>query len=258
MGCGKGPGDQVRNREGVYYQEMEEKTIEQKYNPMAQYTRSLLLYHDRIYTSYVRIFDTEKANLKLDSILGKELSTVKGNHGVFWSIDGEELSEVTTEGTLYQIKGYDDSFRVGIYYEISMPLSDTYCYLAIFEQLNGLTLHEGKELFEERFHLEEAVCIKGMGKNEGSGRELPVESMEVKEFLAALYEGVFLEATGAEYAALKPEESCTLSLYDPNHFVTDIRVYADGYVVLERSSENIFFIKAEASKCKTIVEMFSD
>lgn len=258
ISCGISPGDPAQDREGVYYKEIGEKTIGQKYNSMAQYTYSMLLYNDRIYTSYVRYFDTEKENLRLDDIVGNELTTVKGNYSVFWSISGKELSEINTEGILYQIKGYDEAFRVGIYYELSMPLSDTYCYLLIFEQLNGLTLREGKELFEERLHLEEAVRLEGMGKEESSRCELPIESTEVKEFLEALYNGSFLDATGAEYAALDQKAGCTLSFYDQNNLVTDIRIYEDGYVVLERGSENIFFIEAEASKCKNIMALIPD
>lgn len=259
VSCGKSPDDYEQDREGIYYQEIGKKTIGQKYNSMAQYTRRLLLYNDRIYSSYVSSFSTgsfgtEREDLHLDDILGNELTTVKGNHSVFWSADGKKLSEVTTEGILYQVKGYDEDFRVGIYYEISMPFSDPYCYLAIFEQLNGLTLHEGRELFEERLHLGETVRIEGMGKSESSKCELAIDSTEVKEFLEALYEGVFVDSTGA----LNTKESCALSFYDPNNLVTNIRVYADGYVVMDRNSENIFFIKVEASKCRNIVELVSD
>lgn len=257
-GCGKNPGDYQQDGEGVYYQKISEKEIGVKYNSLAQYTRSLLYYKDRIYTSNQRYSDTDQENLHLGDILGNELAVIKGNHGVFWSPDEEKLSEITGEGTVYQVKGYDESFCVAVYYEIPMPLSETVCQLIIFEQLNDLTLRHGKELFEERLHLEEAVRIEGTWEKADSKCELSIESAEVREFLEALYDGIFLDVAGEEYPALKQEESGILSFYAPNSLITDIRVYEEGYVTMERGAENVFCIKVDGAKCKSIMDILSD
>jgi hypothetical protein len=93
-------------------------------------------------------------------MLGDELGTVSGKHTVYWSTDSEELSECTTEGIIYQVKGYDETFRVAIYSEVkTTPLSDTVYHLIVFDCINDVTMNTGKDLFEERLQLGEARII---------------------------------------------------------------------------------------------------
>ena len=65
-----------------------------------------------------------------------QILKISGNHGAYWSEDGQELFEVTCEGTIYELKGYDSSFRVALYYETPNVMKDGIVYhLYIFLQL---------------------------------------------------------------------------------------------------------------------------
>lgn len=108
----------------VYYSSVNEKEIGQVYNPLASYSYGLLHYNGNLYTTSYSDTSEIKEDLQMNAILGDEIATISGNHGVFWSTVGDELSETTVEGTLYQVKGYDAQFRVGIYYETTMPSED--------------------------------------------------------------------------------------------------------------------------------------
>lgn len=254
VGCKGKISDNTEDSKGVYYQKIDEKEIGQRYNALASYAYGLLHYDDKMYTSALHYSSTEKSTLNLDSILGEEIETVLGNHGVFWSTEGEELSEVTYEGRIYQIKGYDEAFRIGIYYETSMPLADTYYHLIIFEHLNDVTLHKGSELFDDRLHLSEAVWVEGAMEEKDLQCQLSAEDTTVKEFLAALYEGTFLDPAEEAYPTLDSAHAYTLSFYDPIGLFTNIMVYKEGYVSMEQAGEKALILKADAQKCKNIIE----
>ncbi len=254
VGCKGKISDNTEDSKGVYYQKIDEKEIGQRYNALASYIYGLLHYDDKIYTSSLHYSSTEKGTLDLNSILGDEIETVLGNHGVFWSTDGEELSEVTYEGRIYQIKGYDEAFRIGIYYEISMPLADTYYHLIIFEHLNDVTLRKGSELFDDRLHLSEAVWVEGAMDEKGFQCQLSAEDTTVKEFLAAMYDGTFLDPADEAYPTLDSTHAYTLSFYDSIGLVTNIMVYKEGYVSMEQAGEEALILKADAQKCKNIIE----
>lgn len=241
---------------GIYYPKIDEKEIGRTYNG-GLYSNMLLYYDGRIYTSVEHYTSADKSALVLNSILGDELGEVSGNHRIYWSSENERLAQVTEEGTLYRIKDYDESFCVGVYYESSMPLADTYYCLAVFQQLNDITLEEGRELFDERFHFDQAVRIVGRLPREGLLCGLPPEDTAVKEFIAALNEGVFLDPAKREYQSLDPEEAYTLSFYDTVGMVTDIAVYESGYVTME-SGGGVFVLRVDADRCKEIIDRIED
>lgn len=218
------------------------------------FTYSLLYYDGRMYTSVEHFSSTDQGSLKLDNILGEELGTISGNHDQYWSSEGERLVEITGEGTLYRIKGYDESFCVGIHYERVLPSTETCCFLLVFEQLNGITLEKGRELFGERLHFDEAVRIEGRPEKAEALIELSPEDGTVTDFLAALNEGVFIDFADEECPNFKPEEAYTMSFYDTAGMVREIKVYESGYVTMEHKGTDPFVLKTEEKQCKAIID----
>jgi hypothetical protein len=217
--------------DGVYYSKIDESEIGQIYRNNALYIGAKLHYNDKIYTSSWEQSSTDQNDLNPDTMLGDELGTVSGNHTVYWSTDSEELSECTTEGVIYQVKGYDETFRVAIYSEVKItPLSDTVYHLIVFDCLNDVTMNTGKDLFEERLHLGEAISVNCVSPEGGDGESFPEDQETVDEFLDALYAGTFLSPEDESYPTLDPAQAYTLSFMNQNGMVDELRVYEEGYV----------------------------
>jgi hypothetical protein len=243
-GCG--------NSGGVYYPQMDESNVGQIYRDNALYIGAQLHYNDKMYTSSHTQSSTDQNDLWLDTVLGDELGTVSGNHTVYWSTNSEELSECTTEGVIYQVKGYDENFRVAVYSEVkTTPLSDTVYYLSVFDCLNDVTMNTGKDLFEERLHLGEAISVNCVPPEDQDDECFPEDQETVDEFLAALYEGTFLDPEDETCTALDPSQAYTLSFVNQNGIEDELRVYEDGYVQYVFSWAN-YIVKIDPETLKEI------
>ena len=210
--------------------------------------------NDQIYTSALYYSATEKEDLADDIILGDEIGNVFGNHWQFWSVDEALLLESTCEGKLYRINGYDENFRIALYHEISMPFMETSYHVVVFEHLNDITLKKGSELYEDRFHLSEAVTVRGEMKEEEVLCELSTEEETIKEFLDAMNKGVFWDKLDEEYLSLDSYQGYPLSFYDSMGLATSIMVYKEGYVSMEQRLRDAFVLKMDEQQCKNIIE----
>lgn len=215
-----------KKAQGVYYSKISEKDISQKYQSGACYRCSLLHYDGKMYTSCYTAGTEDKGELLLESVLGDEIGKVYGNHLVYWSTDGGELSESTLEGTLYRMNGYGEDFRVALYCESQMPYADTTYHLLVFEHLNDITLEKGSELFRERMHLDQAVKVDG-----------EPDGFSAAEFLEALNNGTFIDPEDAAYPALDNLPSYELTFWEPTGLSDRITVYEDGYVSYQSGGE---------------------
>ena len=242
---------------GVYYQKISEYEVGQVYNSMALYMCELLYYNGKIYTSTMHYRETEKEDLDCDTILGDEIGNVFGNHYVFWATDEDKLAANTGEGKIYQINGYDEDFRIAVYYEAyheTLLPPETSYNVVVFERLNDITLHRGDELFEDRLHLSESATVRSDTKEEGVWNELSAEDAAIKEFLDAMNDGVFLNTQDEEYLSLGSLQGYPLSFCDSLGLVTKIMVYEEGYVSMEQRGGKAFVLKMDADKCESILE----
>ncbi|PIC98032.1 hypothetical protein [Sporosarcina sp. P29] len=100
----------------------------------------LFVYNGKIYTqTNTKINDTDAKALK-----DEKLGTTKGNIDE-WSKqkdDDEELASTIGEMDVYSVKGYDKDFRLMVYQR-----QDGNHYAEFFENLNGLTISSGKDVF---------------------------------------------------------------------------------------------------------------
>ena len=114
----------------------------------------LVVYKGRIYTQAGDYFGEDAK--PLEALVGAHLGTAKGNLNE-WSSQDEYATEFasTVPGEVYAVNGYDDGFRICIRGEIAYDEQDPVVWIQFFDCLNGVTLHTGKNLFEDRLHLSE-------------------------------------------------------------------------------------------------------
>ncbi len=231
----------------------ERAVVGRVYNAMELLAYSSLLYGDQIYTSTHTYTVSNPAKLSAKDALGKELASVAGNHEIYWSTDGEDLAEVTSEWTLYQVKGYDESFRVAIYYETGETAKETTYCLKIFGNLNCITLHEGGELFEDLLHLSDAASVTGTAGQDAEEQDL-TGSAVVEEFLTAICESTELTSLQDAEIEWDADEVYTLSFSDPYGITTDIMTYEDGYAVVEFYAGTGLVVKIDEGIYEKIVK----
>lgn len=100
----------------------------------------LIIYNGKIYTQTRTEIDAEDAK----ALLGEKLGTTKGTIDE-WSKQeeyDEELASTIGKADVYAVKGYDKDFRVMTYEE-----SEGKFYATFYESLNGITVHDGKDVF---------------------------------------------------------------------------------------------------------------
>ncbi len=234
--------------QGVYYECIGENEIGLPYNSMAMYGYSSLYYDDRIYISSI----CDGYNIPTD-VFGDEIKTVYGNRDVYWSDEEDKLDEITCEGTLYQVKGYDDNFRVAVYYNLSNSEDSDNYLVRIYDNLSGITLYSGGEMFDEKFHLSDSVNIEAGRYGAEERRVLSMEDEKVKSFLNALYDGLFMDPKAEDYPKLDIEEAYILSFRDANGLPADIAVYKEGYISFIDRGLDKMIVKADASACENII-----
>lgn len=241
--------------DSVYLEKIDESAVGGVYNPQASYSCRLLHYDNQIYTSSLVYDSTDKDELPLDDVLEDSLATVSGNHGVYWSEDGSELTEVTSEGTLYSVKGYDGAFRVAIYYENEIG-TDTFYYLVVFDHFNDIYVKNGSDVFSDLLQLSEAVRVEGVLYGEETSIDLTGETA-VEEFLTALYDGKVLDASEDAYSVYGQSPSYVLSFYDSNGLATELIVYEKGYVAMEYNGNTALIVKVDGEKCEALMDNLS-
>lgn len=108
----------TEQQKGIYYSALNPKEIGLKYDKMAQYGYSSLLYRNKIYTCDIRNekqYSEKEFRKKFSKIL--PAGKVYDNNGVYAAQDSSKLYQTTREGILFHLKEYQKDYRVGIYYQ---------------------------------------------------------------------------------------------------------------------------------------------
>ena len=138
--------------EGVYIPAIElEEPSEGK---IARSMVGLVVYRGRIYTQAEDYFGEDAK--PIEPLVGDRIGTAKGNINE-WSSQDEYATELasTVVGEVYTVKGYDDGFRICIRDGFEDENGEPVVWIQFFDCLNGVTLHSGKDLFEDRLQLRE-------------------------------------------------------------------------------------------------------
>ncbi|MBO5283455.1 MAG: hypothetical protein J6B43_10085 [Lachnospiraceae bacterium] len=221
----------------IYYPGISRTTLKHVYNYMASYAYNLLYYDGSVYTSFYINSVQDRSEIPMENVAGRELAKVYGNHEIYWSVDENDLANSTLIGTIYSVNGYDEDFRVCIYYEKTWP--QTVYGLQIFEKLNDITLCKGSELYQDRLHLDQAVAVYDADNHNFSLTEQPLV-----EFMEALFDGPFMEADADICSVIDHSEAKALYFEDALGLITQIDIYSEGYVVM-RKHEDLFVVQID-------------
>lgn len=236
------------------------------------------LYYGDVVFDNIAAYNAKKKEELPWELLGEEIKIAYSNHGEYWS-EREELLECTGNGTLYRVKGYEDTYRVALVYEQNrrkddftgisnmMMMGDSYgrstvyepitvqsvigeakeeeiqpgkttYHMVICEHVNGLWYHEGRELFQQRMHLENSVAVNGMSMEE----EL------LWTFLAELNAATFTSVTTR--GSLDYE---TIIFKDALGLKHSLRLNEEGYVKVEAGSTTLI-VKIDEEISQRVME----
>lgn len=115
---------------------------------------SLVVYQGRIYTQTER-FRAKKKAIPED-IIGEYIGEAVGSLDE-WSSQDEYATELASvcEGSVYTVNGYDREYRLCIVTHDQNENGAEDACIHFLENLNGITLEKGKDLYGERLHVKE-------------------------------------------------------------------------------------------------------
>lgn len=241
---------------GVYYKKIDDSIVEYRYNPMVCYAWTTLYYDGKIYTSSASALMNEssenKEDLNLDEVLGEELGTVYGNHGIYWATDKDKLREVTHETKLYKVKNYDPAFCVGIYYEIETLGGDIIYHIDIFEHLNDIYLDKGVDLYTTRYNIDTATEVEIYGAEHEYINTLSCSDDKITNLLTKIAEASFISTADEACPKLDGYDAKLLFKYD-NGLGVETFIYSEGYMAMKKYGE-IYVLHVGEDVCKAIIK----
>lgn len=212
-----------------------EKKLLASYFPSSgvQEKYSSVYYDGKVYTSTI-ILDA----LEIEEALGKKLGTVYGNKVHYWSLNEDDLFTSNMEGVLYELKGYDKDYRVGIVYEYG----DGNRRLMVFECLNGIPLMTGKDIFKERMGLSEYLSYDVILESEQTKiHSGSVDEPFMQEFLDELCGAELMLENDAIYSATNEAAAYELIFISENGIKERLHIYESGYAMYETTEEKLYF-----------------
>ena len=152
-----------------------------------------LVYKGHVYTQGESFYgDISAVEQLVGDYLGEAVGTLDE-----WSTQDEWATEFasTYSGPVYTVKGYDEDFRLCICVE-----NGDNKWLQFLDNLDGIGLTTGKDLFEDRFHLKGNVTDAQylthydwdyVGVNDLTLKKLPLTEEQLNEFIDVLCESPF-------------------------------------------------------------------
>lgn len=134
----------------------------------------LIVYNGKVYTQTATEIDAESAK----DLLGEKLGTTKGNIDE-WSKQDEyavEFASTIGEVDVYAAKGYDKDFRIMTYDEY-----EGIVYSEFYECLNGITVHDGGDVFGKLKMTGNVVSAQYQNYNDwnnSANQFYPIEDMD--------------------------------------------------------------------------------
>ena len=236
-------------------------------------TPSLLYYQEGVYRS-IRKQEGKTVEELPWELLGEEIKGVYSNHGQYWS-EWDALLECTGEGKLYQVKGYEDSYRVAIVFEQNWrndhftgieflasgrrpdryfqtvigqaveeeiePERTTY-HLFLCERMNDFWFHTGSEVFVQRMHLENTVSTNGLSKDEELFWNL----------LAELNAAVWIHPNSGAMPELAKETGQTITFTDAYGMTHVLTLFEEGYVRV-KACDTMLIASVNKELCQRVI-----
>ncbi len=232
-------------------------TKEDLENPISRYYKALD-YDGRIYTS-VLLENNYNVTADYQNSLGKELGTVIKTDDC-WMLG--DMEEGVQWGTLYQLKGYDDEYRLAI------VQGGDYGSFIVLDCINGVTLNTGKDIFVSRMGLDKYVSYyaKAFENDEeelsslmsaltdsvisvtDAGYRGSINEEYMDDFLNELYNAPVLTLNDAIRAATKDCRFYKLVFTNEYGINDEITIYESGYAKYENAFDALYFDVADTAR----------
>jgi hypothetical protein len=278
----------AEGRKGIYYEPLETDMLKQPQDSTSQKACSLLFYNGKIYTcsTLTMICSTnslKEFNQMFHKMQLEEISDVYTYDAIHWSTDKTLLYEpkeehgryAKDEGKLYKTKDYPQN-RLCICNKSEYPLisdkNDQIVYtIEIFTCLNGITLNQGKELFQDILHLEDIENVTAWkwvnyATDERGPKVLVKPDEEIfSSFLSALNEGKLLSTENASEIIEKIEEEEGYIIWEfSNCFVFEdsygvkeiVHILPNGYGVFFSPEGTPFMVQFDAKLYEQLVKKY--
>lgn len=194
----------------------------------------LFIYQGRIYTQTSWYYD----DAAVRALVGEKLGTATGGIDE-WSSQDAYATELagTIAGDVYSVKGYDPQFRLCMQGSYENEDGSETQYVNFYENLNGIGLTTGADVFEERLQLRarwESVQYQthlDWDYTQNAYHDLQASDEEIAAFLNALAAGKFEyvhSENGDFYDAARAQTH--LYFHQSDGTVVELRLFEDGYV----------------------------
>lgn len=192
----------------------------------------LVVYKGSIYT-YAGMLDNTDG--EYSSLIGEYIGKAKGNIDE-WSTQDEYATELasTMGGMVYKANGYDDSFRLLCINSFEED-GENKEIINIIENLNGITLETGADLFESRLGISEhtdymARTYDSWNNSTDEYFKPSLSQDEIDSFIEKLNSGSFVDKTRTNLYELP---SAFLYFEKSDGTKISLRLFEGGYVTYQ-------------------------
>ena len=220
----------------------------------------LIVYQGRIYTQ-VENYEGEKAK-SISSLVGEQLGVTKGNIDE-WSKQDAYAEEFASNvnGDVYAVNGYSPEFRICIsgQYGTGEENEETIDYITFYENLNGISLTTGADLFEDRLKVKDNWETIQYQSHESWDNSLGVYNelvgitdTEFDEFVTELNSSEFVDMTGTDIYSWIDQRQTHMYLTLKDGTSVELRLVEGGYVGYQ--GLGWYFVKMPGSAFDSVFE----
>lgn len=201
--------------------------------------KGLFVYQGRIYTQTAWYYNEEVSSIK--NLIGERLGYAKGNINE-WSKQDEYAVEFagSITGDVYTVKGYDKQFRLCVMGSYVDNDGNHVDWVNFYENLNGIGLTSGSDLFGDRLMLRENWKQVKSQKNDDWDYDkqtftdlMGVTDSDINAFISALYSDDFeyvYETVGIDNFYTAEQTQAHLYFHMEDNTVIELRLFEGGYV----------------------------
>ncbi len=170
--------------DGIYYEAGDADKVSREYydtSTSVDKEYNILHFDGRVYTSLNQFVDEEEQKQPEENYLGEAYMNAVSD----WSATKEEIVQCEEEGKIYSVDGYPQESVVCIsYIDHVPPAKRNFLCRAYFICLNGMSVKQGSELFQERLHFENMEKVSLRVRKEK--KSYPLSQQDVNAFLDEL------------------------------------------------------------------------
>ncbi len=255
------PSQDSAEEDGIYLPSIYKEDVSLEVDPMQQYSGSELWHDERMYESAsIRQYENP-----IDMSDYEEIGKVYGNGGIYWA-DGEDmLAQATGEAVLYKVDGYDEKDIVCMYFENTTLGKDTYYELRYFICLNGIYVKTGKDVYEDRLHIENFDRVSISKKSSDDPGKVESYDVSGKSEIDTLFDKLFkseildLDTAKDNWHHFVDDgvKRRILRFEDKNgETIFELNVFENGYVCSNDLGSNCIMNKLDKKACGDVISLF--